>query len=1334
MIDVIHRPGRIVPPAQLPEPVLVPDPPHLADTGVGQGFPFQMLIPLIGAGSSMLMMTVLRSNPIFALLGAVMMVVTTVAMLSALLSRRFSAARSRTAKREQYLDRLIAADEGATALADRLRRDLTATHPGPQALARLATAPERRWERRRGDLDFLSLRCGVGDVPVTLATGSPSASPTESDPILNEQVHTVVNAHRVLRSAPVVLDLDGAGLVSVVGPRKATRALARTLLVQAAVLHAPEDLHVALAYGPAAAPAWDCLSRLPHLRIHGVFDGPVAMRRTAPDVEQLSDILKPELVAASQVVARTLRRPGARARIDGPRLLAVVEDGGAAQEITLPDSGVRAGDIGMTEIHLVTDRLHEPSDPAVRLTVRPDSTILVEDLRGSPRPGTLPVTSVTCVPDPMGCALAEGIVRALTPLSLGRVAEREEVSTESTSLQDLLGVEDPLAIDVTTAWRRRSPRDFLRVPIGSDDTGRPLLLDLKESAQLGQGPHGLCVGATGSGKSEFLRTLVTALATTHPTEDLAMILVDYKGGAAFAPFATLPHVVGLMDNLADDANLIERARASIAGEVLRRQRQLRDAGSSPDITHYRRLRERNPQMPPMPHLFLIIDEFGELLTANPDFVDLLLTIGRIGRSIGVHLLLSSQRIEGGKLRGLDTYLSYRICLRTFTESESSAVIGSNDAFHLPASPGYGYLKVDTTVFTRFRSGYVSGPADELELEDAPQEVETKEPLILPVHNGLADTPTAPSGEEEIPEGHSVRRTVVDAVVDQLAQVAPALVPVWLEPLPRRLSLEAVLRQRLSGGPTSLTTAAPDDDGRLCVPIGLVDDPAHQRQDEWELDLSVGGGHISVLGAPQSGRTTFLWTLAASAAICLSPHRLAFYGIDATGGGLGRLAALPNVGGIATRGDRERMRRVLEEMVSMLDEREAVMARHHLDSLDILRREHAAGRLPELTSADVVLLLDGLGLLRADFPELEDLVDEVLRRGGGLGVHVVTTLSRANDLRMAQQPLVGTRLELRLNDPQDSAVARKLSQTLRADMPGRVLRQDKLFAQVALPVLAGEYTTVGAGLEELARQTAGSWPGAAPSRVRLLPEVIDPVSLPDAEESPDLLPLGLMQDTLQPASLDLGSLDPHLVVLGDTGCGKTTVLRGVIETLVERYTPEELVIGLYDVRRGTLSACPEDYLGGHATSSATAIGLSNAIASELATRSEALAAGEPVTGPRIVLVVDDYEILAAGGQGVLSPVLAYLPSARDLRVNVVLARPVAGIGSAMFDQAFQALRDTGATCLLMDGDRSEGQVFGMRPTHLAPGRGWWIRRGRRPRMCQIADFSTNVTDPAEPNRM
>ncbi|MDU0347806.1 FtsK/SpoIIIE domain-containing protein, partial [Actinomyces sp. MRS3W] len=309
--------------------------------------------------------------------------------------------------------------------------------------------------------------------------------------------------------------------------------------------------------------------------------------------------------------------------------------------------------------------------------------------------------------------------------------------------------------------------------------------------------------------------------------------------------------------------------------------------------------------------------------------------------------------------------------------------------------------------------------------------------------------------------------VVEAVVAQLSRAAEPMPPVWLRPLPARLPLTAVLGGPVRRDAEGLHAPSPSGSG-LRVPVGLEDDPAHQAQRPWELDLTVGGGHVAVVGAPQSGRTTFLWTLATSAAVTLPPDRLAFYGVDATGGGLSRLAALPNVGGMGTRGDRERMRRVLEEVVAMLDQRERVLAAHRIDSLEVLRARHAAGELPELASADAVLLVDGLGLLRSDFPELEDPLDEVLRRGGGLGVHAVMTLSRGNDLRMSQQSLVGTRLELRLNDPADSLVARKLSATLRADTPGRVLRADKLFAQVALPVTAGSDLSggVGAALEAL----------------------------------------------------------------------------------------------------------------------------------------------------------------------------------------------------------------------------------------------------------------------------
>ena len=167
---------------------------------------------------------------------------------------------------------------------------------------------------------------------------------------------------------------------------------------------------------------------------------------------------------------------------------------------------------------------------------------------------------------------------------------------------------------------------------------------------------------------------------------------------------------------ADDAQLTERARASIQGEVVRRQELLKSANSSASISHYRELRRERPDLPPMPHLF----------------VDLLLTIGRIGRSIGVHLLLSSQRIEAGRLRGLDTYLSYRIGLRTFSEAESSIVLDKPDAFHLPAIPGFGYLKVDTSIYRRFRAGYVSGPVHSNDIRVTSSSETRLEPLLLPL--------------------------------------------------------------------------------------------------------------------------------------------------------------------------------------------------------------------------------------------------------------------------------------------------------------------------------------------------------------------------------------------------------------------------------------------------------------------------------------------------------------------------------------------------------------------------------------------------------------------------
>ena len=276
-------------------------------------------------------------------------------------------------------------------------------------------------------------------------------------------------------------------------------------------------------------------------------------------------------------------------------------------------------------------------------------------------------------------------------------------------LPALLGIGDAASGRPAPDLATRPVREQLRIPLGLNPDGQVVELDLKEAALEGMGPHGLIVGATGSGKSELLRTIVASLAVTHSSDELNFVLVDFKGGATFASLDALPHTSAIITNLSDELPLVDRMQDALAGEMVRRQELLRSAGNYVSRHEYEKARRNGAPLDPLPSLLVICDEFSELLAAKPDFIDLFIQVGRIGRSIGVHLLLASQRLEEGKLRGLDTHLSYRIGLRTFSAIESRIVLGVPDAYELPQAPGHGYLKVDTTTMLRFRAAYVSGP-------------------------------------------------------------------------------------------------------------------------------------------------------------------------------------------------------------------------------------------------------------------------------------------------------------------------------------------------------------------------------------------------------------------------------------------------------------------------------------------------------------------------------------------------------------------------------------------------------------------------------------------------
>lgn len=412
---------------------------------------------------------------------------------------------------------------------------------------------------------------------------------------------------------------------------------------------------------------------------------------------------------------------------------------------------------------------------------------------------------------------------------------------------------------------------------------------------------------------------------------------------------------------------------------------------------------------------------------------------------------------------------------------------------------------------------------------------------------------------------------------------------------------------------------------------------------------------------------------------------------------------------------------------MLDQREELFRIHNIDSLEQLRTLRAAGRLPELASTEIVLLIDGFGALRDDFEELDDAVGDILKRGSGYGIHVVAGMLRWNDVRIATQSQFGTRVELRLNDPSESSIDRKLAETLSPEEKGRVLTDRKLFAQVALPRTDGLADTADLGtvLERTARTIRATWTGEVAQPVRVLPHVVEPQALPGPSAEPRRVPIGLDQSRLAPVLLDLFQHDQHLLIMGDSECGKTNLLKAIAQGLIERYSDEELVFGVFDPRRGLRGAIPEEYRGGYAYNAKLAGALAAGIAGELDKRlpdetadPASLEPGSWGSGPRIVILVDDYDVLTTAGQQPLAPFVPYIPSAVDIGLHFVLTRRVSGASRGLYEPLTQGLRESGASALVMSGDRGEGQLLpGVYAGPQPPGRGVLVRRGEPHRLIQ-----------------
>lgn len=867
-------------------------------------------------------------------------------------------------------------------------------------------------------------------------------------------------------------------------------------------------------------------------------------------------------------------------------------------------------------------------------------------------------------PDAFTVAEAEFVARHL---AFYRRPEESQAAGDDGDLLAMLGVSDIDDLNPHSLWRGRAgTRHHLVVPLGSTPDGAAIHLDLKESAHGGMGPHGLCIGATGSGKSELLRTLVTALSATHSPEELNLVLVDFKGGATFLGCESLPHTSAVITNLEDESVLVERMYDALSGELNRRQELLRSAGNFANITDYTAARlQGRTELAALPSLLVIVDEFSELLGQHPHFTELFVAIGRLGRSLGVHLLLASQRLEEGKLRGLDSHLSYRIGLKTFSAAESRQVLGVPDAYELPAEPGSGYLKATSPDLVRFRAAYVSGPLVRRVREEGSEAAQG-----VGIFRGWEEPEVA--GEESVGVRVDESTTLLDAVVGKARETAQLRGQrahrVWLPPLPQSVELPKVC----------------ESDRALSVSIGLVDDPYNQRQDHLVIDFAAAGGHLAIAGGPQSGKSMTLRTIIAALAVTHTTDDLAIYAVDAGAGQLADVEVLPHVAGTATRAEEDKARRIIEEVTGFIDAPAA-----------------AGGR-------QIFLIVDGWHAIVANDSKLQDLRDPLTRiasEGPAAGVHLVVSTQRWSAIRAGVRDLIGTRVELHMSEATDSLIDRKAHQKVPA-LPGRGLAPDGRQILIA--------ATANQDLAHIARQASGQ--ARVPS-LKVLPDRVDARQLQGGPRALRL-PYAIGGPQLEPVGLDAD----HLLAIGRRGSGKSTLLATLMAG-ISALPRQEARMVVIDPRRTHLAAGGSDMVASYAASGESVRDTVAAAVTTLRSRlpgaevtPEQLAARSWWTGPEIYLIVDDLDLV---GDDPLRPLLPLFPHARDIGLHIIVARKLGGTARALYGGVVGALKDLNPEVLVFDGNRDEGTLFGVKPGPLPPGRAVLVRDGENAGTVQVA---------------
>lgn len=943
------------------------------------------------------------------------------------------------------------------------------------------------WERIVGQDDFLKLRLGKGDLDIIADISSPERKFSMDDDHLLDAMQSLANEPKQLQDVPVSLSFVENYISGIIGNRTEVVGLTKNLILQMISLHSYDELKLVFVFDEEELSVWEFAKWLPH-----TWNDDKTARFIATDIDEVKEL--------SVFLEKSIGVREDESNKDDeylPYYVIILCSRDLANKCEAINQLLKyKNNRGFSILTLYDEIKNLPKETQSVIEVNGDKSKIFDkdDITGK---------HISFGAEMLNATVLDNIARDISNIFLDLASQRFSLPNMLTFLE-MFGVGKIEHLNPLSRWKENNPTVTLQAPIGIDTFGEPFMLDIHEKYH---GPHGLVAGMTGSGKSEFIITYILSLAVNYHPDEVAFILIDYKGGGLAGAFEDtdrgikLPHLAGTITNL--DGAAVKRSLISIQSELRRRQaifneaRKISNEGTM-DIYKYQQLYRDNIVSEPIPHLLIISDEFAELKTQQPEFMEQLVSAARIGRSLGVHLILATQKPSGVVDDQIWSNSKFRICLKVQEKEDSMEMIKCTDAAELTQA-GRFYLQVGfNELFALGQSAWCGAkyiPSDEVE-----KNVDTSVQAIDNLGRVIKEAKISKKSKEAEVKGKQIV-SIVKYLSDLAIEEKITQRPLWQPAIPQFIYVDALEKKY----------GHESEDAVLNPIVGEYDDPFNQKQSAFTLALSEEGNCI-VYGSTGNGKSTFVTTLIYSLIKHHSAEDLNVYILDFGAETLKAFEKAPQVGGVLLSYESEKILNFFKMLNRELEKRKKLFADFGGDYFSF--RKNTGKKLP-----NIVLVLNNYSGFAEQYENLDELFILLSRDGIKYGITFVVTASNTSAIRFRTQQNFKQILTMQLNDTNDyPVVVGKTEGLIPSKFKGRgLIKLDRVYEfQTA-------YCCEGGDQIEFIRQYCGKLNKKSTvyaKRVPILPENVTVESVSQDITDISKVPVGYGRKTLEVVKINL----------------------------------------------------------------------------------------------------------------------------------------------------------------------------------------------------------------------